>query len=200
MQARLSATGKGAALLLVAGGAAAAALAASLSAFRAASATRTSLVAAPRSGCCSCSLASSGLKPRSGSATRSPRTASKRASGVQGSHMRGAPARSAAGPAAGCRGHRMSRRTASPSLRKGHRAANGPDFKVVTNKSNLITTGAAPTVQAFLSALPASRQLLNSAPEKPSTCRFFWPNMSSPSSVYSPCNRLGHLKQCLTRT
>eukprot|EP00964_Phaeocystis_antarctica_P061641 scaffold36844_cov58-Phaeocystis_antarctica.AAC.7 len=87
MQARLRATGKGARPSSAAGGAAAAALEASLSAFSAASATRTSLVAAPRSGCCSRSLASSGLKPRSGSATRSPRTASSRASGVQGSHI-----------------------------------------------------------------------------------------------------------------
>eukprot|EP00964_Phaeocystis_antarctica_P099329 scaffold65167_cov52-Phaeocystis_antarctica.AAC.1 len=88
MQARLSAAFEGAQLPLVAGGAAAAALAASPSAFSAASATRTSLVAAPRSGCCDRSLASSGLKPRSGSATRSPRTTSRRASGVQGTHMR----------------------------------------------------------------------------------------------------------------
>eukprot|EP00964_Phaeocystis_antarctica_P056374 scaffold33258_cov62-Phaeocystis_antarctica.AAC.8 len=89
MQARLSATGKGARpssaagdapLSSTAGGAAAAAVAALLSAFSAASATRTSLVAAPKYGCCSRSLASSGLKPRSGSATRSPRTASSRAS------------------------------------------------------------------------------------------------------------------------
>jgi hypothetical protein len=87
MQARLSATGKGVVLLLAAGGGAAAALAASLSAFSAFSASRTSLVAAPRSGCCSRSLASSGLTPRSGSATRSPRTASRRASGVHGSHI-----------------------------------------------------------------------------------------------------------------
>eukprot|EP00964_Phaeocystis_antarctica_P037261 scaffold21281_cov64-Phaeocystis_antarctica.AAC.2 len=87
MQARLSAKGKGAALSSAAGGATAAALAASLSAFSAASAARTSLVATPRSGC----LASSGLKPRSGSATRSPRTASRRASDVQGSHMRRCP-------------------------------------------------------------------------------------------------------------
>eukprot|EP00964_Phaeocystis_antarctica_P056253 scaffold33182_cov56-Phaeocystis_antarctica.AAC.2 len=99
MQARLSATGKGAppssaaggAAASAAGGAAAAALAASLSAFSAASASRTSLVAAPRSGCCSRSLASSGLKPRSGSASRKPRTASRRASGVQGSLMRRCP-------------------------------------------------------------------------------------------------------------
>eukprot|EP00964_Phaeocystis_antarctica_P138532 scaffold103204_cov60-Phaeocystis_antarctica.AAC.2 len=88
MQARLSAACEGALPSSAAGGGAA--LAASLSAFSAASATRTSLVAAPRSGCCSCSLASSGLKPRLGSATRSPRTASRRASDVQGSHMRGA--------------------------------------------------------------------------------------------------------------
>eukprot|EP00964_Phaeocystis_antarctica_P132896 scaffold97047_cov54-Phaeocystis_antarctica.AAC.4 len=96
MQARLSATFEGArplspaggAAASAAGGAAAAASEASLSAFSAASATRTSLVAAPRSGCCSRSLASSGLKLRSGSATRRPRTASRRASG---SHMRGAP-------------------------------------------------------------------------------------------------------------
>eukprot|EP00964_Phaeocystis_antarctica_P039635 scaffold22676_cov60-Phaeocystis_antarctica.AAC.8 len=86
MQARLSATFEGAPPSLAAGGAVAAAVAASLSAFSAANATRTSLVAAPRSGCCSCNLASSGLKPRSGSATRRPRTASRRASG---SHMRG---------------------------------------------------------------------------------------------------------------
>eukprot|EP00964_Phaeocystis_antarctica_P161078 scaffold133127_cov48-Phaeocystis_antarctica.AAC.2 len=71
-----------------AGGAAAAALAASISAFSVFSASRTSLVAAPRSGCCSRSLASSGLKPRSGSATRRPRTASRMASG---SHIGGAP-------------------------------------------------------------------------------------------------------------
>eukprot|EP00964_Phaeocystis_antarctica_P078633 scaffold48910_cov56-Phaeocystis_antarctica.AAC.3 len=90
MQARLSATGKGAALSSAAGGTpssaaggvAAAALAASLSAFSAASATRTSLVAAPRSGCCACSLASSGLKPRSGSVIRRARTASSRASDI----------------------------------------------------------------------------------------------------------------------
>eukprot|EP00964_Phaeocystis_antarctica_P114339 scaffold78317_cov55-Phaeocystis_antarctica.AAC.1 len=100
MHARLRATFGGAPPpSSAAGGAAVAALAASLSAFSAASASRTSLVAAPRSGCCACSLASSGLKPRSGSVTRSPRTASRRASGVQGSHMRGAPgARAAAGP------------------------------------------------------------------------------------------------------
>eukprot|EP00964_Phaeocystis_antarctica_P149606 scaffold116783_cov63-Phaeocystis_antarctica.AAC.3 len=60
----------------------------SLSAFRTFSASRTSLVAAPSSGCCSRSLASSGLTPRSGSASHSPRTASRRASDVQGSRMR----------------------------------------------------------------------------------------------------------------
>eukprot|EP00964_Phaeocystis_antarctica_P089679 scaffold57268_cov61-Phaeocystis_antarctica.AAC.2 len=91
MQARLSATSKGAPPSAAAGGAATAAFAASLSVFSTFSASRTSLVAAPRSGCCSRSLASSGLKPMSGSATRSPRTAWSRASGVQGSHMRGAP-------------------------------------------------------------------------------------------------------------
>eukprot|EP00964_Phaeocystis_antarctica_P119338 scaffold83086_cov27-Phaeocystis_antarctica.AAC.1 len=93
MQARLSATFEGAAPSPAAGGGAAtAALAASLSALSAASASRTSLVAAPSSGSCARSLASSGLKPRSGSVTRSPRTASRRAAlGVQGSHMRGAP-------------------------------------------------------------------------------------------------------------
>eukprot|EP00964_Phaeocystis_antarctica_P107788 scaffold72452_cov64-Phaeocystis_antarctica.AAC.2 len=91
MQARLSATFDGAPLPSAAGGAAAAVALAWLSAFSTASALRTSLVAAPRSGCCSCSLASSGLKPRSGSATRRARTASRRAPDVQGSHMRGAP-------------------------------------------------------------------------------------------------------------
>eukprot|EP00964_Phaeocystis_antarctica_P139881 scaffold104667_cov72-Phaeocystis_antarctica.AAC.12 len=97
MQARLSATFEGAPPSLAAGGAAvAAALAASLSAFSTVSASRTSLVAAPRSGRCARSLASSGLKPRSGSATRSPRTALRRVSGVQGSHMRGAPGARAA--------------------------------------------------------------------------------------------------------
>eukprot|EP00964_Phaeocystis_antarctica_P140695 scaffold105570_cov36-Phaeocystis_antarctica.AAC.1 len=88
MQARLSATFEAAPPSSTAGGGAVAALAASLSAFSAASASRTSFVAAPRSGCCSRSLASSGLKPRSGSAMRRPRTASRRASDVQGSHMR----------------------------------------------------------------------------------------------------------------
>eukprot|EP00964_Phaeocystis_antarctica_P098349 scaffold64370_cov55-Phaeocystis_antarctica.AAC.3 len=120
MQARLSAAFEGAPLSSAAGGAAAAALAASLSAFSAASATRTSLVAAPRSGCCACSLASSGLKPRSGSATRSPRTASRRASGVQGSPMRGAPGARAAAAHWQPPPHRPPGcRTASPSLREG---------------------------------------------------------------------------------
>eukprot|EP00964_Phaeocystis_antarctica_P111518 scaffold75867_cov34-Phaeocystis_antarctica.AAC.3 len=100
-QARLgiSPACEGAPSSLAAGGAVAGgAAAASLSAFSAASASRTSLVAAPSSGCFSRSLASSGLKPRSGSVTRSPRTASRRVSGVQASHMRGAPgARAAAG-------------------------------------------------------------------------------------------------------
>eukprot|EP00964_Phaeocystis_antarctica_P009832 scaffold5343_cov48-Phaeocystis_antarctica.AAC.1 len=109
MQARLSATFEGQPPPPAAGGATAA-LAASLSAFSAASASRTSLVAAPRSGCCCRSLASSGLKPRSGSATRILRTASRRASGLQGSHMRGAPgARAAASPAPSCRRSRRGR-------------------------------------------------------------------------------------------
>eukprot|EP00964_Phaeocystis_antarctica_P049721 scaffold28807_cov67-Phaeocystis_antarctica.AAC.13 len=86
IQARLGATFEGAAALSAAGGAAAVALAASLSAFSAFSASRTSLVAAPKSGCCSRSLASSGLKPRSGSATRSPRTASSKASDISVTH------------------------------------------------------------------------------------------------------------------
>eukprot|EP00964_Phaeocystis_antarctica_P014882 scaffold8219_cov58-Phaeocystis_antarctica.AAC.6 len=91
MQARLSATGKGAPLSSAARGAPssaaggtrssatgleAAAFAAALSAFSAISASRTSLLPAPRPGCCSRSLASSGLVPSSGSATCSPRTAS----------------------------------------------------------------------------------------------------------------------------
>eukprot|EP00964_Phaeocystis_antarctica_P014228 scaffold7831_cov95-Phaeocystis_antarctica.AAC.4 len=66
----------------VAGGVVAAAFLASLSAFSTISASRTSLVPAPRSGCCSRSLASSGLRPRPGSATRSPRTASRTASDI----------------------------------------------------------------------------------------------------------------------
>eukprot|EP00964_Phaeocystis_antarctica_P098030 scaffold64100_cov54-Phaeocystis_antarctica.AAC.5 len=100
MHARLSATFEGTQPSSAAGGVvAAAALAASLSAFSAFSASRTSLVAAPRSGCCARSLASSGLKPRSGSVTRSTRTASRRASDVQGSHMRGAPGARAAAAA-----------------------------------------------------------------------------------------------------
>eukprot|EP00964_Phaeocystis_antarctica_P020115 scaffold11111_cov53-Phaeocystis_antarctica.AAC.2 len=66
-----------------AGGAAAAASLASLSAFSAASASRTSLAPAPRSGCCPRSLASSGLGPSSGSASHSPRTASRRSSAMR---------------------------------------------------------------------------------------------------------------------
>ena len=65
----------------VAGGAAASV--ASLSAFSAVSASRTSLVPAPRFGCCSRSLASSGLGPSSGSASHSPRTASRRLSAMR---------------------------------------------------------------------------------------------------------------------
>eukprot|EP00964_Phaeocystis_antarctica_P122913 scaffold86550_cov78-Phaeocystis_antarctica.AAC.1 len=56
IQVRLIATFKGATLLLTAGDVAAAALAASPSAFSAFSASRTSLVAAPRSSCCFRSL------------------------------------------------------------------------------------------------------------------------------------------------
>eukprot|EP00964_Phaeocystis_antarctica_P096037 scaffold62411_cov59-Phaeocystis_antarctica.AAC.5 len=98
-QARLTAAGEGAPPSSSAGGTrssaagctpslaagwVAAALAASLSlAFSAISASRTSLVHAPRSGCCSRSLASSGLRPSSGSATCSPRTASRRACDIQ---------------------------------------------------------------------------------------------------------------------
>eukprot|EP00964_Phaeocystis_antarctica_P018235 scaffold10094_cov53-Phaeocystis_antarctica.AAC.3 len=67
-----------------AGGAAAAASVPSLSAFSAVSASRTSLVPAARSGCCSRSLASSGLGPRPGSASHSPRTASRRPSAMRG--------------------------------------------------------------------------------------------------------------------
>ena len=48
----------------------------SLSAFSAFSALRTSLVAAPSSGCCSRSLASRALTPISGYSSRRPRTAS----------------------------------------------------------------------------------------------------------------------------
>eukprot|EP00964_Phaeocystis_antarctica_P042692 scaffold24476_cov62-Phaeocystis_antarctica.AAC.5 len=59
--------GRGAA---AAGGAAAVASVASLSAFSAVSASRTSLLPAPRSGCCSRSLASNGLGPSSGSAIK----------------------------------------------------------------------------------------------------------------------------------
>ena len=105
MQARLSATFEGAPLPSAAGGAtvgstaadsaaggaAVAALAASLSAFSAVSAARTSLEAAPSSGCCSCSLASSGLKPRSGSATRRPRTAFSRRSSDIAPRVRAGP-------------------------------------------------------------------------------------------------------------
>eukprot|EP00964_Phaeocystis_antarctica_P120874 scaffold84601_cov61-Phaeocystis_antarctica.AAC.3 len=50
------------------------------------SASRTSLEATSSSGCCSRSLASSGFTPRSGSATRSPRTASSRASDISAPH------------------------------------------------------------------------------------------------------------------
>ena len=74
-------------------------MAASLSAFSAFSASHPPLVAAPRSGCCSRSLVSSAHRfghrletefgPRS--VIRRPRTALMRASGVQGSHMRGTP-------------------------------------------------------------------------------------------------------------
>eukprot|EP00964_Phaeocystis_antarctica_P060602 scaffold36142_cov59-Phaeocystis_antarctica.AAC.2 len=66
-----------------AGGAAAAASVASRSALSAASASRTSLLPAPRSGCCFRSLASSGLGPSSGSASHSPRTASRRPSAMR---------------------------------------------------------------------------------------------------------------------
>eukprot|EP00964_Phaeocystis_antarctica_P003049 scaffold1627_cov58-Phaeocystis_antarctica.AAC.3 len=66
-----------------AGGAAAAASVASRSAFSAVSASRTSLVPAPRSSCCSRSLASSGLGPSSGAASHSPRTASRRPSAMR---------------------------------------------------------------------------------------------------------------------
>eukprot|EP00964_Phaeocystis_antarctica_P117804 scaffold81623_cov60-Phaeocystis_antarctica.AAC.5 len=65
-----------------AGGGAAVASVALLSAFSAVSASRTSLVPAPRAGCCSRSLASSGLRPSSGSASHSPRTVSRRASAI----------------------------------------------------------------------------------------------------------------------
>eukprot|EP00964_Phaeocystis_antarctica_P012532 scaffold6909_cov56-Phaeocystis_antarctica.AAC.2 len=94
MQARLSAAFELGIPPSSAAGGAAVAFAASLSAFSAFSASRTSLVPAPRSGCCARSLASSGLGPRPGSATCSPRTASRRVSGVQGSHMRPRPATS----------------------------------------------------------------------------------------------------------
>eukprot|EP00964_Phaeocystis_antarctica_P066931 scaffold40501_cov65-Phaeocystis_antarctica.AAC.2 len=65
------------------GGTAAAASVASRSAFSDASASRTSLLPAPRSGCCSRSLASSGLGPRPGLASHSPRTASRRPSAMR---------------------------------------------------------------------------------------------------------------------
>eukprot|EP00964_Phaeocystis_antarctica_P023269 scaffold13023_cov70-Phaeocystis_antarctica.AAC.2 len=85
-QARLGASDAsgGAPLTSVVGGAAAAASVASRSAFRAVSASRTSLLPAPRSGCCSRSLASSGLGPSSGSARHSRRTASRRPSAMRG--------------------------------------------------------------------------------------------------------------------
>eukprot|EP00964_Phaeocystis_antarctica_P060620 scaffold36150_cov54-Phaeocystis_antarctica.AAC.5 len=134
MQARLSATFEGApsssaaggAAASAAGGGAAAAVAASLSAFSAFSASRTSLVAAPRSGCCARSLASSGLKPRSGSATRSPRTASRRASD---SHMRGAsrgkePLPSVARPRQSTP-HARARLTTHPRSDRGHAPPRG---------------------------------------------------------------------------
>eukprot|EP00964_Phaeocystis_antarctica_P006601 scaffold3576_cov69-Phaeocystis_antarctica.AAC.2 len=86
-QARLTATPEGtppssAVAGTTAAGGAAAASVASLSAFSASSASRTSLLPAPRPGCCSRSLASSGLGPSSGSASHSPRTASRRASDI----------------------------------------------------------------------------------------------------------------------
>eukprot|EP00964_Phaeocystis_antarctica_P142831 scaffold108179_cov66-Phaeocystis_antarctica.AAC.2 len=80
-QARLGASdASGGATLSSAAGGAAATSVPSPSAFSAVSASRTSLVPAPRSGCRCRSLASSGLGPRSGSASHSPRTASSRAS------------------------------------------------------------------------------------------------------------------------
>eukprot|EP00964_Phaeocystis_antarctica_P131368 scaffold95260_cov63-Phaeocystis_antarctica.AAC.2 len=84
----------------------AAALAASLSAFRAFSASRTSLVAAPRSGCCSRSLASIGLKPRSGSATRRSRTASRSASDIDDESPSSVPTRDQSEPAKLARGRK----------------------------------------------------------------------------------------------
>eukprot|EP00964_Phaeocystis_antarctica_P052525 scaffold30768_cov68-Phaeocystis_antarctica.AAC.3 len=74
----------------VAAAASAAASVASPSALSAISASRTSLLPAARSGCCSRSLASSGLGPRPGSASHSPRTASRRASAI-GATQRVAP-------------------------------------------------------------------------------------------------------------
>eukprot|EP00964_Phaeocystis_antarctica_P003635 scaffold1954_cov63-Phaeocystis_antarctica.AAC.10 len=94
-QARLSASdaegappSSAAGSAVAAGGAAVAAAASvaslsAFSAFSAASASRTSLLPAPRSGCCSRSLASSGLGPSSGSASHSPRTASRRPSAMR---------------------------------------------------------------------------------------------------------------------
>eukprot|EP00964_Phaeocystis_antarctica_P095211 scaffold61741_cov63-Phaeocystis_antarctica.AAC.6 len=67
-----------------AGGGAAAASLASLSAFSVVSASRTSLLPAPRSSCCARSLASRGLGPSSGLASHSPRTASRRPSAMDG--------------------------------------------------------------------------------------------------------------------
>eukprot|EP00964_Phaeocystis_antarctica_P008719 scaffold4722_cov60-Phaeocystis_antarctica.AAC.5 len=80
-----SATGSTSALAgaAAAGGGAAAASVASRSAFSVVSASRTSLVPAPRSCCCSRSLASSSLGPRPGSASHSPRTASRRPSAMR---------------------------------------------------------------------------------------------------------------------
>eukprot|EP00964_Phaeocystis_antarctica_P099480 scaffold65324_cov54-Phaeocystis_antarctica.AAC.4 len=82
-QARLTATFGGASPSSAAAGAAAAASLASISALSTVSASRTSLLPAPRSGCCSRSLASSGLGPSSGSASHSPRTASRRPSAMR---------------------------------------------------------------------------------------------------------------------
>eukprot|EP00964_Phaeocystis_antarctica_P111970 scaffold76205_cov59-Phaeocystis_antarctica.AAC.6 len=133
MQARLSAAFGGAPPSSAAGGAAAAVLAASLSAFSAFSASRTSLVAAPRSGCCSRSLASSGLKPRSGSATRRPRTASRRASGVQALHMRRAKGRRATERAV-ARPRQSTRAWRAPSLaRGGHPTSRASNSARVTS-------------------------------------------------------------------
>eukprot|EP00964_Phaeocystis_antarctica_P150821 scaffold118310_cov66-Phaeocystis_antarctica.AAC.7 len=84
-QARLGASDAGKGVVPpspVVGGEAAASLG-SLAAFSAFSASRTSLVFASRSGCCSRSLASSGLTPRLGSASHCPRTASRRPSAMR---------------------------------------------------------------------------------------------------------------------